>query len=102
GRYGLVVQPRNGETWISQEFTCEGRNFYRVGCWARTTNRRATIRLQSVATWQDFAVARHSGSGQWEYLFAVGAINNEGPMYPARVKIQVGRGVVALFDNVTV
>jgi hypothetical protein len=103
GHYSLSVDANAGQTWISQDlFAWEGRNFYRVGCWARADRRGATIRLQSRNTWRDFAVAKHSGSGEWEYLCAVGKVDDEGPMFPARVKIQVARGVLAYFDNITV
>ncbi len=103
GKYGLVVDATNGQTWISQgPFACEGRNYYRVGCWAWSDCPGATIRLQSTDTWRDFAIAEHSGSGQWEYLCAVGKVDDEGPMFPARVKIQVAAGMVASFDNVDV
>ena len=55
--------------------------------------------LQSTTTWRDFAISEHSGSGEWEYLCAVGMLDDEGPLFPARVKIQVADGVIALFDN---
>lgn len=102
GRLGLVVDASAGQTWISQGFDCEGRNYYRVGCWAKAKQPGATIRLQSTTTWRDFATAEHTGSGDWEYLCAVGMLADEGPLFPARVKIQVADGVVALFDKVTV
>jgi hypothetical protein len=81
---------------------CEGRNYYRVGCWAKTDRRGATIRLQSTDTWRDFATAEHSGSNEWEYLGAIGHVDDEEPLFPARVKIQVADDVVAYFDNVVV
>jgi hypothetical protein len=62
----------------------------------------ATIRLQSTDTWADFASAAHSGSGQWEYVFAVGSMPSAAPTFPARVKLQVAKGVQAWFDNVAV
>jgi len=102
GQYSLVVDATGGQTWISQgSFDCEGRNHYRVGCWAKAVRRGATIRLQSTKTWCDLAIAEHSGNGEWEYLCAVGKVDDEGPMFPARVKIQVADGI-ALFDNVAV
>jgi hypothetical protein len=61
----------------------------------------AIICLQSKSSWQDFAVAGHSGSGDWEYLSAVGTLN-DGEKFPGRVKLQVAKGVTAFFDNVTV
>ncbi len=102
-RSSVKINARLGETWISHgPFWCEGRNYYRVGCWARARHRGATIRLQSTNTWRDFATAGHSGSGKWEYLCAVGKVDSEGPMFPARVKIQVARGVIAWFDDIRV
>lgn len=101
GHYGLLVDATLGQTWSSQDFDCEGRNYYRVGCWAKADSPGvgATIRLQSKATWRDFAIAQHSGNGKWEYLCAVGMVDNEGPMFRARVKIQVAQGI-AWFDDV--
>jgi hypothetical protein len=55
-----------------------------------------------MASGRDFAVAEHSGSGDWEYLYAVGNVDDEGPMFPARVKVQVTDGGIAWFDNVAV
>jgi hypothetical protein len=96
GRYGLVVDAMRGQTWISQgPFSFERRSFYRVGCWAKADQRGATIRLQSTDAWRDFAIAAYSGSGNWEYLCAVGTVDDEGPIFPARVKIQVADGVIA-------
>ncbi len=102
-RFILVVDATAGETWISQDgFFCEGRNFYRVSCWAGASQAGATIRLQSTQTWNDFALASHSGSGESEYLCTVGMVSDEGPLFPARVKIQVAGGMTAIFDNVQV
>ena len=98
----LVVDASAGETWISQEFDCEGRNYYRVGCWAKADQKGATIRLQSTTTWRDFAIAEHTGSGEWQYLSAVGMLDDEGPLYAARIKIQIANGVMGSFDDVTV
>ena len=75
---------------------------YGAGCWAKANAPGATIRLQRTDDWQDFAVAAHSGSGNWEYLFAVGSSVDGGASFPARVKIQVASGVRAWFDNVSV
>jgi hypothetical protein len=58
--------------------------------------------LQSTASWNDFAIAEHPGDGHWHYLFAVGLPDSdEDPVFPARVKIQVGQGI-AHFDSVRV
>jgi hypothetical protein len=103
GQASLLVDATAGQTWISQgSFACEGRNYYRVGCWAKADKRGATIRLQSINTWRDFALAEHSGNGDWEYLCAVGMVADEGPLFPVRVKIQVAEGVIASFDNIAV
>lgn len=98
GHCSLKVNATN-QTWISQRFDCEGRNYYRVGCWAKANQPGASIRLQSTATWKTFAIAQHSGSGTWEYLCAVGMVDDEGPLFVARVKIQVAEGM-AWFDDV--
>jgi hypothetical protein len=58
--------------------------------------------LQTTDTWTDFVSAAHSGSGKWEYLFAVGSPQGAQPLFPARVKIQVAAGLLAWFDNVVV
>jgi hypothetical protein len=102
GSFNASVDASSGETWIGAPgLTCAANTTYGVGCWAKSSEPGATIRLQTTDTWTDFATAAHSGSGAWEYLFAVG----QGPgaaAYPARVKIQVAPGVQALFDNVSV
>lgn len=103
GRFSLKVDAAAGETWISQSnFTCANSSVYACGCWAKCAQPGATIRLQSTDTWADFASAAHSGSGEWEYLFAAGSAPGEAASFPARVKIQVAGGTVAWFDNVTV
>lgn len=103
GNFSLKVDATAGETWISQsDFTCEADAMYGAGCWAKANAPGATIRLQRTDDWQDFAVAAHSGSGNWEYLFAVGSSVDGGASFPARVKIQVASGVQAWFDNVSV
>ena len=102
GKYSLKIDATTDLTWVSQgEFNRDKLTNYRVSCWAKTDQPGATIRLQSTApAWRDFATAKHSGSGGWEYLSAVGTSNDEGEKF--RVKIQVAKGVVAFFDNVTV
>jgi hypothetical protein len=102
GKYSLKVDATTDRTWVSQgEFDRDKLTNYRVSCWAKTDQPGATIRLQSTdPAWADFAIAEHSGSGNWEYLSAVGTSNDEGEKF--RVKIQVAQGVIAFFDNVTV
>jgi hypothetical protein len=103
GHTSLEVVALNGQTWISQgPFLLEVRNYYVAGCWARAHHPGATLRLQSMESWLDFAVAEHPGDGNWHYLHAVGLPNNsESPVFPARVKIQVAQGS-AQFDSVQV
>jgi hypothetical protein len=103
GHTPLEVDALQGETWISQGgFSLEVGNFYAAGCWARAAQPGATLRLQSTASWKDFAVAEHPGDDQWHYLYAVGMPDAaEEAVFPARVKIQVGQGI-ARFDSVVV
>jgi hypothetical protein len=102
GSYSLKIDATSDRTWVSQgNFDCDERNNYRVACWVKADKQGAIICLQSKSSWQDFAVAAHSGSGDWEYLSAVGTLN-DGEKFPARVKLQVAKGVTAFFDNVTV
>ncbi|MBV8726691.1 MAG: hypothetical protein JO233_02815 [Candidatus Eremiobacteraeota bacterium] len=102
GNFSLHVDATAGDTWISQsDFACDPNTTYGAGCWAKSDRPGATIRLQTTDTWQDFAVAEHSGGGGWEYLFAIGAANGDGPV-PSRVKIQVASGTQASFDDVSV
>jgi hypothetical protein len=92
-----------GETWLTQsELTFDPRKTYAAGCWALTSQAGATLRLQSTDTWADFATAAHSGGGGWEYIFAVGSLNDGAAPFPARVKIQVAAGTRAWFDDVSV
>jgi len=103
GSFSLKVDAGAGETWISQsDFSCDSSGTYAAGCWAKASAPGATIRLQSTDTWSDFASAAHSGSGEWEYLFAEGSAPHENASFPARVKIQVAAGTVAWFDDVSV
>ncbi|HJY82275.1 MAG TPA: N,N-dimethylformamidase beta subunit family domain-containing protein [Candidatus Binatia bacterium] len=103
GHTPLEVDAVRGETWISQgPFPLESQNYYSAGCWARADQPGATIRLQSMASWIDFAIAVHPGDGLWHYLYAVGVPDaGEDPVFPARVKIQVAQGI-ARFDSVRV
>ncbi len=102
GNFNASVDASSGETWIGAPgLTCAANTTYGVGCWAKSSSPGATIRLQSTDTWIDFASAAHSGSGDWEYLFAIGRLPNA-QAYPARVKIQLASGVQASFDNVSV
>jgi len=103
GNFSLKVDASAGETWISQsDLSFDPDTAYAAGCWAKTDKPGATIRLQTTDTWADFASAAHSGSGDWEYLFAIGSTPSSDASIPARVKIQVSAGVQAWFDNVTV
>jgi hypothetical protein len=103
GHVPLMVVATQGETWISQgPFWLESGNYYAIGCWVRSDHAGATLRLQSMATWVDFAVAEHPGDGQWHYICAVGLVGpEEDPVFEARVKIQVAQGI-ARFDSVRV
>jgi len=103
GSFSLKVDAHAGETWISQSnFSVDPYGLCGAGCWAKASAPGATIRLQRTDTWADFATAAHSGSGEWEYLFAMGEITDSSSAVPARVKIQVAAGQEAWFDDVTV
>jgi hypothetical protein len=104
GRFSLRVDASAGETWISQGgFVCAAKTFYGAGCWVKAYAAGATIRLQRVeGDWTDFAIAEHSGSGEWEYIYAVGALEEDISLFRARVKIQVSSEQLAWFDNVSV
>jgi len=103
GHFSLKVDASAGETWISQPgILCAAEITYGVGCWAKAYAPGATIRLQTTDTWVDFVTAAHSGSGNWEYLFAVGSAQGAKPVFPARVKIQVVHGLHAWFDGIVV
>jgi len=103
GHFSLKVDASAGETWISQPgLLCAAETTYGIGCWAKAYAPGATIRLQTTDTWADFVTAAHSGSGNWEYLFAVGSVQGAKPLSPARVKIQVAAGLRAWFDGVVV
>jgi hypothetical protein len=103
GGIALRVDASSGQTWISASgFSCKPKTLYGAGCWAKSAAAGATIRLQTTDTWRDFAVAEHSGSGQWEYLFAIGSLDQGGAPFPTRVKIQLAQGAQALFDGVAV
>ncbi|HXM18320.1 MAG TPA: N,N-dimethylformamidase beta subunit family domain-containing protein [Candidatus Tumulicola sp.] len=99
----LKVDASAGDTWVGQPgLSLDPRAAYGVGCWAKASALGATLRLQTTDTWIDLAVAEHSGSGEWEYLFLQGTSQNSSASVPARVKIQVAGGTIAWFDNVIV
>jgi hypothetical protein len=101
GNFNLKVDASAGETWTGfPGLACAANTAYGIGCWAKSASPGATLRLQTTDTWTDLAQASHSGSGQWEYLFAVSP--PQPTPFPARVKIQVAGGIVAWFDDVTV
>lgn len=103
GERSLRVDASTGETWISTSTPpLDGAKSYSAGCWMRASATGATIRLQTTDTWDDFASASHSGSDEWEYVWAAGSPNRDQPDIPCRVKIQVASGASALCDNVTV
>jgi hypothetical protein len=104
GRFSLRVDGTAGETWISQVgLSCAAKTFYGAGCWAKAYAPGATLRLQLVGgNWTDFAIAEHSGSGEWEYIYAAGALPDDISLFRARVKMQVAGGQIAWFDNVSV
>jgi hypothetical protein len=102
GAHALEIDAHNGETWIGQPgLSCEPGTPYAAGCWVSADAAGATIRLQTTDSWVDFASAQHSGSGKWEYLFAVGSLPSGQPA-PCRVKLQVAAGVVARYARVGV
>lgn len=102
-RRSAAVDATAGETWLGlAELNLDGATAYGAGCWVNAGARGATIRLQTTDTWVDFATAEHSGSGEWEYLFAVGTADRPGAVVPARVKIQVAGGTRAAFAGVAV
>jgi hypothetical protein len=99
----LVVDATGGRTWISQgPFYCQNKSNYKIGCWTRANLRGATLKLQSMNILPgniggvDFVVAEHSGNGQWEYIQALGRTENESPLFPARIKIEVEPGWLRL------
>jgi N,N-dimethylformamidase beta subunit-like protein len=99
----LKLDATAGETWITQsDLSLDPDTSYGAGCWIKASKPGVTIRLQTTDTWADFANAAHSGSGAWEYVFAVGSTPNTNASVPARVKLQVPAGVQASFDNVAV
>jgi N,N-dimethylformamidase beta subunit-like protein len=113
GQFCLQLDGTNGQTWISQNFVADGACYYRLACWMKTSQAGASIAFQSTDTWAVFALASHSGSGQWEYVQAVGLapsrhmsngqlVGTEAPLLNARVRFLVAAGVVAYVDNVVV
>jgi hypothetical protein len=62
-----------GHTWVSEgPFQCEGETYYKIGCWAKTDKKWATLKLQSMNILsgdrggRDSVISEHSGSGEWE------------------------------------
>lgn len=103
GASGLLMNALAGQTWLIQgPFQCTSQRLYRIAGWVRSSRPGATLRLQSINTWKDFVVARHSGSGQWEYISAISKPLNEVDGFPARVKVEVTSGVIAQVEQVMV
>ena len=103
GTASLNVDASRGETWISASSPAlAGGKTYGAGAWVKSSTPGATVRLQTTDTWTDFASAAHSGSGEWEYVFAVGSPNRGTAIVPARVKLQVAAGGRAVYDDVSV
>ena len=103
GGTSMHVDGTPGETWIScSSLTLDGSKTYGAGCWMNASSPGATIRLQTTDSWTDIAQAGHSGSGAWEYVFALTAPGDDRTDIPARVKIQVAAGVEAVVDGVSV
>lgn len=103
GASGLLMNAIAGQTWLIQgPFQCKSQRLYRIAGWVRSDRPGATLRLQSINTWNDFVVARHSGSGQWEYISAISKPSNEVDDFPARVKVEVTSGVIAQVEQVMV
>jgi len=102
GLHTLAVNASAGETWVSQgPFSFDYRSNYRIGCWVWANGPGATVRLQETSTYQDFAIAEHSGNSKWEYLSTVGKFDSETVAFPVRVKLQVATGTAAYFDDIT-
>ena len=101
GQAAARIDATAGETWISQDsLSFEQGVTYRLGCWVQSSHAGVTVRLQSTESWIDFAIAEHSGGGQWEYLTAIGQVSDAGPLVSGRAKFQVAAGSVAVFDDV--
>ena len=99
----LKVDASAGDTWVGQPgLSLDPGMTYGAGCWAQASAPGATLRLQTTDTWTDVALAEHSGSGDWEYLFFQYTSPTGGASTPARAKIQVAGGTTAWFDNVSV
>jgi hypothetical protein len=95
-RGAVVVDATGGPTWVEQPLELlQWRSAYRVRCWAKASAGGATLRLVNGASSQDFAVAEHSGSGQWQEISAIGQVGDAGPLFPARVELRVTSGVAS-------
>ncbi len=103
GAFSLKVDATAGQTWLTQgPFTCESDQLYRVSGWVLADRPGATLRLQSMETWKDWAIAEHPGNGQWVYVAAIAQPGTEAAQFPTRVKVEVKGGVIANFDEIRV
>jgi hypothetical protein len=92
-----------GDTWLSSGLPpLDGATEYGAGCWMKSDSAGATIRLQTTDTWTDFATAEHSGSGEWELVWATGTPDRDQTDVPARVKVQLAQGASADFTCIVV
>jgi hypothetical protein len=98
----LSLDATGGMVWVSQFLEpLQGRTFYKLSCWVKASNPGARIALQRTSSWGDFAVADHSGNGQWQLLSTIGKVDDEGPLFKARIRLQASQGTV-LFTRVYV
>jgi hypothetical protein len=99
----VAVDATEAKTWVSQFLEpLHARTHYRVSCWVRAPQgATVVVALQSTADWVDFGAVSSAGHDEWRLLNLVCKVDDRGPLFGARVRLQA-EGGVAYFTRVFV
>jgi hypothetical protein len=101
-RGAVLLDAATGSVSLHQPLELlQWRSAYRVSAWVKASAPGATLRLVSARTSKVIAVAESAVPGPWQEITALGQLDDEGPLFPARVELQVSTGT-ATFTAVRV
>jgi len=109
GPASLRMNAQAGYTWLGQDFSASGGEYYVVSGWMRSDGaimdndgRWLAISLQLAETGEDFATARYTATdGQWQHVRAYGRVAVTGT-FSARVRVASSFPGDAWFDDLRV
>ena len=109
GPASLRMNVQAGSTWLGQDFSASGGEYYVVSGWIRSEGaisdndgRWLAISLQQTGTGEDFATARYTATdGQWQHVRAYGRVAVTGT-FSARVQVASSFPGDAWFDDLRV